>query len=106
MISYKKKKKIVDKFINIEKEKKTNKIMEKVKLNNNNDINIDSSKNSEYKNDNLSEKNISQNENNNINIIDTEKSYNDNQIKELIDEGVISLDKKDNQEESFFDKYD
>ena len=103
MSSSEKSKKIVDKFINIEKEKKTNKIMEKVKLNNNNDINIDSSKNSEYKNDNLSEKNISQNEYNNINIIDTEKSYNDNQIKELIDEGVISLDKKDNQEESFFD---
>ena len=103
MSSSEKSKKIVDKFINIEKEKKTNKNMEKVKLNNNNDINIDSSKNSEYKNDNLSEKNISQNENNNINIIDTEKSYNDNQIKELIDEGVISLDKKDNQEESFFD---
>ena len=73
MSSSEKSKKIVDKFINIEKEKKTNKIMEKVKLNNN------------------------------INIIETEKSYNDNQIKELIDEGVISLDKKDNQEESFFD---
>ena len=48
MSSSEKSKKIVDKFINIEKEKKTNKIMEKVKLNNNNDINIDSSKNSEY----------------------------------------------------------
>ena len=78
--------------------RKTNKI----KLNNNG-INFDNSKNSEYKNDNLSKKNFSQNENNNTNIIDIEKSYNDNQIKKLIDEDVISIDKKDNQEESFFD---
>ena len=103
MSSSEKSKKIVDKFINIEKEKKNNKIMEKDNLNNNDDINFENSKNSEYKNDNLIEKNTSHNENNNINIIETEKSYNDNQIKELIDEGVISIEKKENQEESAFD---
>ena len=103
MSSSEKSKKIVDKFINIEKEKKNNKIMEKDNLNNNDDINFENSKNSEYRNENLIEKNSSQNENNNINIIETEKSYNDNQIKELIDEGVISIEKKENQEESAFD---
>ena len=103
MSSSEKSKKIVDKFINIEKEKKNNKIMEKDNLNNNDDISFENSKNSEYKNDNLIEKNTSHNENNNINIIETEKSYNDNQIKELIDEGVISIEKKENQEESAFD---
>jgi len=103
MSSSEKSKKIVDKFINIEKEKKNNKIMEKDNLNNNDDISFENSKNSEYKNDNLIEKNTSHNENNNINIIETEKSYNDNQIKELIDEGVISIEKKENQEKSAFD---
>ena len=80
-------KKIVDKFINIENENKTNNILEKVK----------------YKNDILSENNISQNENNNINIIEIEKSCNNNQIKELIDEGVISIEKKESLEDSVFD---
>ena len=103
MSSSEKSKKSVDKFINIEKERKTNKSKEKVKLNNNNDINFETSKNSDYKNDNLSEKIISLNENNNINIIDKNKSYTENQIKELIDEGVISIDKKDSQNENIFD---
>ena len=103
MSSSEKSKKSVDKFINIEKERKTNKSKEKVKLNNNNDINFENSKNSDYKNDNLSEKIISLNENNNMNIIDKNKSYTGNQIKELIDEGVISIDKKDSQNENIFD---
>ena len=103
MSSSEKSKKSVDKFINIEKERKTNKSKEKVKLNNNNDINSENSKNSDYKNDNLSEKIISLNENNNINIIDKNKSYTENQIKELIDEGVISIEKKETQSENVFD---
>ena len=103
MSSSEKSKKSVDKFINIEKERKTNKSKEKVKLNNNNDINFETSKNSDYKNDNLSEKIISLNENNNINIIDKNKSYTENQIKELIDEGVISIEKKETQSENVFD---
>ena len=103
MSSSEKSKKSVDKFINIEKERKTNKSKEKVKLNNNNDINFENSKNSDYKNDNLSEKIISLNENNNINIIEKDKSYTENQIKELIDEGVISIEKKETQSENVFD---
>ena len=103
MSSSEKSKKSVDKFINIEKERKTNKSKEKVKLNNNNDINFENSKNSDYKNDNLSEKIISLNENNNINIIENDKSYTENQIKELIDEGVISIEKKETQSENVFD---
>ena len=103
MSSSEKSKKSVDKFINIEKERKTNKSKEKVKLNNNNDINFENSKNSDYKNDNLSEKIISLNENNNINIIEKDKSYTENQIKELIDEGMISIEKKDSQSENIFD---
>ena len=103
MSSSEKSKKSVDKFINIEKERKTNKSKEKVKLNNNNDINFENSKNSDYKNDNLSEKIISLNENNNINIIEKDKSYTENQIKELIDEGVISIEKKETQSEKVFD---
>ena len=103
MSSSEKSKKSVDKFINIEKERKTNKSKEKVKLNNNNNINFETSKNSDYKNDNLSEKIISLNENNNINIIDKNKSYTENQIKELIDEGVISIEKKETQSENVFD---
>ena len=103
MSSSEKSKKSVDKFINIEKERKTNKSKEKVKLNNNNDINFETSKNSDYKNDNLSEKIISLNENNNINIIEKDKNYTENQIKELIDEGVISIEKKETQSENVFD---
>ena len=103
MSSSEKSKKSVDKFINIEKERKTSKSKEKVKLNNNNDINFENSKNSDYKNDNLSEKIISLNENNNINIIEKDKSYTENQIKELIDEGVISIEKKETQSENVFD---
>jgi len=103
MSSSEKSKKSVDKFINIEKERKTNKSKEKVKLNNNNDINFENSKNSDYKNDNLSEKIISLNENNNINIIEKDKSYTENQIKELIDEGMISIEKKESQSENVFD---
>ena len=103
MSSSEKSKKSVDKFINIEKERKTNKSKEKVKLNNNNDINFENSKNSDYKNDNLYEKIISLNENNNINIIEKDKNYTENQIKELIDEGVISIEKKETQSENIFD---
>jgi len=103
MSSSEKSKKSVDKFINIEKERKTNKSKEKVKLNNNNDINFENSKNSDYKNDNLYEKIISLNENNNINIIEKDKNYTENQIKELIDEGVISIEKKETQSENVFD---
>ena len=103
MSSSEKSKKSVDKFINIEKERKTNKSKEKVKLNNNNDINFETSNNNDYKNDNLSEKIISLNENNNINIIEKDKNYTENQIKELIDEGVISIEKKETQSENVFD---